>query len=156
MVAVLLLGLMPASLWAGDDTARLSGLDTYWKELARTVREGDFIRYKACYHDEAVYVSGSTKACNPIAHEFDRWEKGFNDTRDGRMQASVEFRFSQRLGDETTAHEIGIYRYSTVIDGQHQDAYVRFEALLVKKPGWKMMMEYQKEKASKEEWDTLK
>jgi hypothetical protein len=31
----------------------------------------------------------------------------------GKVKATVEFRFSQRLGDETTAHETGIFLYTT-------------------------------------------
>ena len=47
------------------------------------------------------------------------------------MEASVEFRFSQRWGDETTAHETGIFLYSTVDDdGKRQNSYVHLEALI--------------------------
>ncbi len=35
------------------------------------------------------------------------------------------------------------------------EQFIHFDALLVKKDGWLMMMEYQKTPASKEEWDAL-
>ena len=38
----------------GATSARLNGLDAYWREAARTVREGDFEGYKATYHPDAV------------------------------------------------------------------------------------------------------
>jgi hypothetical protein len=70
------------------------------------------------------------------------------------MDASVEFRFTRRLSDETTAHETGIFHYATVdAEGNRSGQFVHFEALLVKKDGWKMMMEYQKSVATPEEWE---
>ena len=40
------------------------------------------------------------------------------DTKAGKIRASVEFRFSQRIGGETTAHETGIFLYTaTDADG---------------------------------------
>ena len=78
-------------------------------------------------------------------------------TREGELKASVEFRFSQRFGDKTTAHETGIFLYSTTdSEGQNKQEYIHFQALLVRvKDGWKIMMEYQKSKATREEWDAL-
>ena len=74
------------------------------------------------------------------------------------MKASVEFRFSQRLGDHTTAHETGIFLYTSQAPGEEpKKEYVHFEGLLTKKPdGWKILMEYQKSSATEAEWDQLK
>ena len=50
-----------------------------------------------------------------------------------------------------------MFLYSTVsIDGKTVRAYIHFEALLIKKKDWKIMMEYQKSKATEEEWNKLK
>ena len=87
-------------------------LDAFWAEASRTVLEGDFEAYAATYHADAVLVSGFSNNSYPIAQALDGWKQGFEDTRDGRMKASVEFRFTQRLHDETTAHETGMFRYS--------------------------------------------
>ncbi|NIP97354.1 MAG: hypothetical protein GWO24_29525 [Akkermansiaceae bacterium] len=102
-------------------------------------------------------VTGSQKTSYPLSKALAGWKQGFDDTKSGKMTASVEFRFSQRLGDETTAHETGIFRYSTVdADGQSREEYVHFEGLLVKKGRWKILMEYQKESATREQWEALK
>ena len=75
------------------------------------------------------------------------------DTAAGRVKASVEFRFTTRLHDETTAHETGVFHYSAIpAEGEATDQYVHFEALLINKDGWKMMMEYQQAPATPEEW----
>jgi hypothetical protein len=73
------------------------------------------------------------------------------------MKASVEFRFSKRISDPSTAHETGIFLYSSGDSGEKpKKEYIHFQALLVKtKGGWKIMMEYQKSKASQVEWNKL-
>ena len=69
----------------------------------------------------------------------------------------MEFRFSQRIINSTTAHETGIFLYSS---GKSKDnikkEYIHFQALLVKREtDWKILMEYQKSKASELEWNEL-
>jgi len=136
---------------------RLMALDAYWAEVSRAVREGDFEGYKATCHEKGVLVSGSKKTSYPLSKALVRWEKDFTATKAGIIKAKVEFRFSQRFGDETTAHETGIFLYSfTDSEGQWKQEHVHFQALLLKgKDGWKIMMEYQKSKATQAEWDAL-
>lgn len=129
-------------------------LDAYWSEVSRTVAEGDFDGYAALYHPDAVLVAGGSGSF-PIAKALEGWKQGFDDTREGTATAGVEFRFTGRLNDETTAHDTGIFRYTLESeDTQEVVALVHFDALLVKKDGrWLMLMEYQKEPATDEEWD---
>jgi ketosteroid isomerase-like protein len=128
-------------------------LDAYWAEGSRTVAEGDFEGYAKIYHPDAVLVVGGSGSY-PIATALAGWKSGFDDTREGRAKAGVEFRFTERLIGETTAHETGIFRYFLRPDeGDEQIALVHFEALLVKKDGrWLMLMEYQKGPATDAEW----
>ena len=136
---------------------RLAKLDAYWAEVSRAVREGDFEGYKATCHEQGVLVSGSQKTSYPLSKALARWKKNFTATKAGKIKANVEFRFSQRFSDETTAHETGIFLYSfTDPEGRWKQEHVHFQALLLKgKDGWKIMMEYQKSKATKAEWDAL-
>ena len=143
------------------DSIRLAEIDQYWTELIRTVKEGDFEGYKALYHSDAVVVfaGGKNKTSVPIAKALAGWEKGFKNTKEGKNKDKVEFRFSQRIGDETTAHETGIFVFtSTDSDGNVKGKYMtHFEMLMVKKDNtWLAVMEYQKSEASQAEWDALK
>ncbi|MCF7734442.1 MAG: hypothetical protein K9N23_22355 [Akkermansiaceae bacterium] len=137
---------------------RLAELDGFWAKVSRAVGKGDFESYKATCHPEGVLVSGTQKTSSPLADALVRWEKDFTATKSGAVKATVAFRFSQRLGDETTAHETGIFRYSTADPaGTRSQEYIHFEALLVKRNGsWQTLMEYQKSMATQEEWDALK
>ena len=142
---------------AQEEKVRLAELDAYWAEVSRAVGEGDFEGYKATCHEKGVLVSGSKKTSYPLSKALARWKKDFNATKSGKIKASVEFRFSQRFGDETTAHETGIFLYSfTDPEGRWKQEHVHFQALLLKgKDGWKIMMEYQQSKATKAGWDAL-
>ena len=140
-----------------EEKARLVELDAYWAEVSRAVSEGDFEGYKATCHEKGILVSGNKKTSYPLTEALIRWEKDFTATKAGKIKAKVEFRFSQRFGDETTAHETGIFLYSfTDPEGRWTQEHIHFQALLLKgKDGWKIMMEYQKSKAKKVEWDAL-
>jgi hypothetical protein len=139
----------------GLSDTRLEELDAVWGEMTRTVEEGSFEEYAVLYHADAILVSGPTENSYPISQALSGWEQGFTDTKSGKTEATVEFIFTQRLGDETTAHETGMFHYTAKpSDGEGADNYVHFEALLIKKAGdWKMMMEYQKSSATAEDWD---
>ncbi len=143
------------------DSIRLAELDQYWAKLAQTVQEGDYEGYKALYHSDAivVFASGKNKTSVPIEKALAAWKKGFHDTKEGKQNDKAEFRFSQRIGNETTAHETGIFIFTSKDgNGKIKAKYItHFEMLLIKGDhGWYALMEYQKSDASQEEWDALK
>ena len=141
---------------APSDTERLRELDAYWAEVSRAVGAGDFEGYKATCHESGVLVTGIKNTSQPLAAALVRWNPEFDDTKAGKMKASVAFRFSKRLGDADTAHETGIFFYTSESAAGKRADYIHLEALLVKQNGkWLTLMEYQKSKATKEEWDKL-
>ena len=140
-----------------DNSARITELDDYWAEVSRCVNEGDFEGYKATCHKDGVLVSGKSHKAYPLSDALERWKKDFTDTYSAKIKASVEFRFSKRLVDKTTAHETGIFFYSKVNpDGTKTMYYIELEALLVKRGTWKILMEYQKSETTEGEWNKLK
>jgi hypothetical protein len=140
-----------------DESTRIAELDEYWAEVSRCVREGDFDGYKATCHKDGVVVSGSSNKAYPLSKALARWEQDFINTKSGKVKGDVEFRFDKRLGDSTTAHETGMFCYTTQKpDGTIIKDYIHLEALLLKRGQWKIMMEYQKSKGTEEEWNKLK
>ena len=140
-----------------DNSSRIAELDNYWAEVSRCVKEGDFEGYKATFHKDGVLVSGSSNKAYPISEALARWKPDFTDTKAGKVKANVEFRFSKRLGDSTTAHETGMFCYTRInADGTTTMYYIDLEALLVKRGKWKIMMEHQKSEGTEEEWNKLK
>ena len=141
----------------GESDCRIAELDAMWAEVGRAVREGDFDAYAACCHPEGVLVSERKGLSQPLSAALARWKAEFAATREGRMTAEVETRFARRLGDATTAHETGMFRYTSRTEGQepHTD-FVPFDALLVKRDGrWLILMEHQKAHATQAEWEEL-
>jgi ketosteroid isomerase-like protein len=137
--------------------AVIKELDAYWAEVERCVKEGDFAAYSATFHEDAVLVSGVRGKSEPISQALSRWKKGIDATREGKVQASVEIRLKTRIHDATTAHDSGIFLYKEKgEDGKQIEDFIHFEALLVKKDcKWLITMEYQKSKATLEEWKAL-
>ncbi|RNC80031.1 MAG: DUF4440 domain-containing protein [Balneola sp.] len=144
-------------LLTGTGILAQTEVDELWKEVSRTVAEGDFEGYSATFHTDAILVNGISKKSYPISNALNGWKQGFDDTKAGKMTASVEFRFSERLIGSVTAHETGIFKYSSQQEGgEAQTVYIHFESLSSRTSGtWKMMMEYQVKIATEEEWAEL-
>lgn len=159
-ILTLLIGTLSVNAQTEKDKQRIQELDAYWTQLSKTVKDGDYKGYGAMYHPDAVviFASGKNKSSMPIADALAGWKKGFDETKAGTRNDTAEFRFSQRIGNETTAHETGIFRFTTRdADKKVTGTYiVHFEMLLVKKEGkWYGIMEYQKTNGTKAEWDAL-
>lgn len=152
---------LPLDIKSQQDSTRLIELDLYWTKIAKAVKNGDFKGFKKLYHRDAivVFTYGENEVSKSIADVLIGWKKGFNDTKEGKQNDEVEFRFSQRVGNETTAHETGIFIFTSKNrNGDIKTKFImHFEALLLKKnKRWLTLMEYQKSKATQEEWDALK
>jgi hypothetical protein len=136
---------------------RIDEINDYWTEVSRCVGEGDFEGYKATCHKEGTLVAGTIQKAHPLSKALANWKHEFDDTKSGKIQAGVIFRLAKRLGDETRAHETGMFLYFQVKqDGKKNIEYIHLDALLVKTAdGWKMMMEHQRSKGTKADWDKL-
>jgi hypothetical protein len=155
-LAVLLL--LAAPLAAQVDSVTLE-LDAFWAEVSRTVAEGDFEAMRATYHPDGVWegVNPANRRIQSLSAPFPGAETGFVSTRAGEQVPGVEFRFSSRLHDSTTAHEVGMAHYwVTPRGGERSDSYGLLDSYLVKKDGrWMILVEIQRWGMSKEEWDAL-
>ena len=143
-------------MYAGDKI--LDEIDIAWGKIKNTISSGDFRSFKSSYHRDAVLVNGISNKCYPIRKAFDGWKQGFMDTKAGVLDANLELKFSRRVFDSSTAHEIGIFHYYTINkEGKKTDSYVHFESLWIKKQNkWFILMENQISRKDKEEWDKFK
>ena len=66
-------------------------------------------------------------------------------------------RISETLLGSSSAYQKGIFHYTSEYIGQSPvSVFIHFEVLLTKSNGiWKILMEYQKDYATKEDWNRL-
>ncbi|MFC0017909.1 hypothetical protein [Roseibacillus persicicus] len=157
LLSLLTILLLAIPLFAEKEDPRFTELDAFWAKVSLAVKEGDFESYSETCHPEAVLVSGTKETSYPLAQALVRWKEEFDNTRAGKVKASVEFRFGHRYGDESTAHESGMFLYTSQNPGEEaKHEFIHFEGLLIKKEGqWLMLMEYQKSRGTEAEWDAL-
>lgn len=126
-----------------------------WQAVAKSVVDHDIVAMGRVYHPAAVLVS--QRGTTPIADALVRWGRDMVTAKKNGDRAFVEFRFTTRQDDATTAFETGAFRYGTIDKaGAGTPNYVRFEALLVKTAaGWQMLMERQLEAITEREWNAL-
>ena len=72
------------------------------------------------------------------------------------MKVDVQFKFTQRMGNENTAFEKGIFLYtSTDKAGLKTIKIMEFDAVLVKRKQWQILLEHQKSESNESEWNLL-
>ncbi|MBK98628.1 MAG: hypothetical protein CL672_07540 [Balneola sp.] len=132
-------------------------LNAFWIEAERQVKEGDFEAYSTSFHQDAILINGISKNSIPIKEALDGWEKGFEDTRQKQMETNIEFRFTETILGTSSAYQKGIFLYtSEYVEQSPVSVFIHFEVLLTKSYGiWKILMEYQKEYATQEDWNRL-
>ncbi len=126
-----------------------------WQAVAKSVVDDDIVAMGRVYHPAAVLVSKD--GTKPIAAALDGWGRDMVTAKKNGVRASVDFRFTTRQDDVTTAFHAGAFRYATTDKaGVTTPGYVRFEALLVKSPGgWQILMERQLEAITESTWNAL-
>ncbi|WP_047246435.1 YybH family protein [Maribacter thermophilus] len=152
---VLLIGILFSSNAFSQD--RITELNAYWDVVKEKVEAGDVDGYAATYHEDGILVSDKNKTCFSVKEALENWRDGLEKTKKGITKVNLDFRFSDRRGDNITAFERGIFRYELLDEkGQQSVRFVHFEGLLTKKNGkWLLMLEHQKLPATKEEWGSL-
>jgi hypothetical protein len=129
-------------------------LDALWERVAQSVRTGDPDLYLSTYHPDAIFVSARRGISRTVVNDVETNREAWRATAEGRAERDVEFRFTRRIHDESSAHEVGIFRYSSVENGTRTVATIHFSAALVKVDGeWLQLLEYQDSDATDAEWD---
>ncbi len=127
-------------------------LDAFWSEVVLSVEDWDVSAQQATYHPDAIAVSGDSVSYRMrLMAEVYAEVAGTSKTP---SNARLAFRFSSRVHDSNTAHEVGVYRFSA--DGQGR-FYGGLDSYLVRKDGkWLILVEIQRrEGLSEAEWDAL-
>lgn len=126
-----------------------------WIPVMESVREADYDQHAATFHPSAIMVF-EMDSRTMLASEFLKNVKtGFAKRKGGPKTTTVQFRFNQRLHDECTAFESGVFLFrSPDKEGVVKDHYIHFEFLLIYENGrWLTLMEKQKQRVTITEWN---
>ena len=126
-----------------------------WSVLIETVATDDIVGMGRTYFPDAVLVS--PRGTSAIKATLERWGSDMVAAKARGDKATVEFRFSRRQDDSTTAFEAGIFKYTVIAkSGAATPKFYPFEQLLAKTNGkWRVLMERQFAEVTQAEWDKL-
>ncbi len=147
------LWLTPVSL--AQEDAIQAELDAYWAEVVRSVVEWDLEAQKSAYHPDAISAFGDADSYSTrlMAELYEEIEA--DPDAQPPVNPGLEFRFSSRVHDASSAHEVGMYHFWA--DGR-SDFFGLVEAYLVKKDGrWVSLLDIRRGEngRSRAEWDAL-
>ena len=126
-----------------------------WAVLVKTVATDDIVGMGAVYITDAVLVNA--RQTSPIKDTLAGWGRDMVAAKAKGNRAEVEFRFSRRTDNPSTAFESGMFKY-TVIEksGARTSKVYPFEQLLAKVNGkWRILMERQFAEVAEAEWEKL-
>jgi len=150
LVLLMIVSATPAAL----EAQVVAELDALWERVMQSVRTGDPGLYLSTYHPDAIFVSARRGISRTVVGDVEANRDAWRATAEGRAERDLEFRFTRRLHDDTSAHETGIFRYSSVENGTPTVATIHFSAALVKVDGeWLQLLEYQDSDATQAEWE---
>jgi hypothetical protein len=140
----------------GQTDSVVAELDAFWAGVVKSVTQWSIPAQKATYHPDAVgaYGTAGSYTTRLIWADFAAREADSASTEDPRRQRILEFRFSSRVHDASTAHEVGLYHFWA--EGRDH-YYGTVDSYLVKKDGrWVILVEIQFEPpVTKADWDAL-
>lgn len=154
LLACVLVGVQPAMAQADSVTAEL---DAFWASVVKSVVDWSLPAQKATYHPDAIGVSGTAASytTGSIWAGYAKREADSSAVEAPNRRRILEFRFSSRVHDAITAHEVGLYHFWA--EGR-EHYYGTVDSYLVKKDGqWRILVEIQFEPAvTKAAWDALR
>jgi len=156
MAAALFCGLTAPGPANAQTESTVAELDAFWAGVVKSVVEWSLPAQKATYHPDAVGVYGTADSytTSSIWAGFAKREVDTSAVEAPNRRRILEFRFSLRVHDASTAHEIGLYHFWAE-GGEHY--YGTVDSYLVKKDGrWLILVEIQLEPpVTKADWDAL-
>jgi hypothetical protein len=155
MSRIVSLGLIGLALVAAPSAAQdpiEAELDAFWEVVVSSVENWDIDAQEATYHPDAISVTD-----HEASYRTRRIADLFAEARDAASvppDATLAFRFSSRVHDEATAHEVGVYRFH---QAGEEPFYGGVDSYLVKKDGrWLILLEImRREGLAQAEWDAL-
>jgi len=157
-IALIAIVLWSAAVSGASQSAAASSAEIdrdVWSVFVATVAADDIVGMGRAYFPDAVLVS--PKGTRPIKATLEGWGRDMVAAKSRGDRATVEFRFSRRQDDSTTAFEAGIFKYTVIArSGASTPKFYPFEELLVKTDGkWRVLMERQFDLDTEDAWDKL-
>jgi len=140
---------------SAQDGSTVSELDAFWKKVSSSVANWSLEAQRATYHPDAIAVSGDAKTYRTSLLRLFYDSLAAVPSSNTSPNLNVEFRFSSRVHDAHTAHEVGVYRVWSV---GRADFFGAVDSYLVKKNGeWVILVEIQREQGlPRSAWDALR
>ncbi|MBL8516552.1 MAG: nuclear transport factor 2 family protein [Betaproteobacteria bacterium] len=149
-VAVLLIPLAafaqrPPSTPQPANPAILKAIDAdVWIPYSKAFAEGKANDYIALHSKSLLRVMGDLKFVDPYEGFTRNMAEMFDSLKKQNVKVSIQFRFTERIANQDTASERGIYEFvMTDAKGKVTRNYSRFHNFLKKEGGkWKIVMDY--------------
>ncbi|NNC50198.1 MAG: nuclear transport factor 2 family protein [Flaviramulus sp.] len=112
-----------------------------WSNFTKAFEELDYELFSSLHCDDLVRVSGDSKSIKSKAVYIDGYKSRWTNQS---IKRTISFRFLERICNDKTASERGIYKLTIYPDSPNEKSYYgKFHVLLKKENGsWKILVDY--------------
>lgn len=145
LVPAIALAQRPPSAPQPTNPAILKAIDAdIWVPYSKAFAEGKVNDYIALHSKSLLRVMGDLKFVDPYDGFVKNMQEMFDSLKQQNARVSIQFRFTERIANQDTASERGIYEFvMTDAKGKVTKNYSRFHNFLKKEGGkWKIVMDY--------------
>jgi ketosteroid isomerase-like protein len=121
--------------------------DQVWKPFTEAITTQNVEKFLSVHSKDVVRVERDSKKILSYDQYKSNVEKGWPGWKESiaknKTKYSFELRFTERLGNENTAYEVGYFKNeSTNADGQVRKSFGKFHVVLRKEDGvWKILVD---------------
>jgi hypothetical protein len=121
----------------------LEDINTTWKKFYKAFETLDYTLMAEIHSQDLVRVSGGKRIVDYDTY-INNYKAGFEHDKTGGQTSTISLRFFERINNDSTASERGIYKLVRNKGTNNEEAYYgQFHVLLKKSNGvWKITMDY--------------
>ncbi len=114
-----------------------------WTPFIKAFSSGDTELFMSVHSKDLIRSGRESKEVLNWEQYYEQTKKGNENRAKRQTQLSIELRFTERIGNERQAIDVGVYKTSyTNKDGKVNSSYGRFHVVLRKENGkWKILVD---------------
>jgi len=132
-----------ANIGAAQNLENLKSINTVWSKFYKAFETLDYTLMAEIHTKDLVRVSGGKRILNYETY-IKGYETSFKNSKDTNQTSNISLRFFERINNDSTASERGIYKLVRNKGTEKEQAYYGQFHVLFKKVNdeWKITMDY--------------
>ena len=142
LITFLTTGLQPSIAQQSEQLLQINS--QVWEKFYKAFEDLDYRLMAEIHTKDLVRIPANQHTILDYDTYINNYKTQFHQAREDKISQSISLRFLERITNDSTASERGIYRFSINPGAENEQHYYgKFHVLLVKRDNsWKILMDY--------------